>query len=74
MDGHIVVAGFTFTMEEWLSVGDELGEIAPDEPPAFPYAAYAISFDDAGKAKKKPAAGWRARQVKKKQARRLAQP
>ena len=72
MDGDIVVAGFTFTMEEWLIVGDELGEIAPDEPAPFPYAAYAISF--AEPSKKKPAVGWRARQVKKKQARRLATP
>jgi len=64
MEEHIVVAGFTFTMDEWLIVGEELGDLGLDEPApsAFPYAAFELDF----RAKpKKLAGGWRARQARK---------
>jgi hypothetical protein len=62
-----VVAGFTFTMEEWLTVGEELAELGLDAPApsAFPYDGYELSFGEPARRKKRPADGWRARQAKK---------
>jgi hypothetical protein len=64
MEEHIVVAGFTFTMEEWQTVGEELGDLGLDEPApsAFPYSAYELNFVPKPK---KLAGGWRAKQAKK---------